>query len=74
MNRNMTRNTERVTNSCAEYEKMQGKIQWLTEQLILEKKKLFGTSFEQLDQMELDQFAHLLPEEGAFALCVVLKW
>lgn len=61
-NHNMTSNTEMETISRAEYEAMQGKIQWLTEQLILKKKKMFGTSFEQLDQMVMDQFAHLFNE------------
>ena len=61
-NHNMTSNTEMVTISRAEYEEMQGKIQWLTEQLILKKKKMFGTSSEQLDQMVMDQFAHLFNE------------
>ena len=51
-----------VTISRAEYEEMQGKIQWLTEQLILKKKKMFGTSSEQLDQMVMDQFAYLFNE------------
>lgn len=51
-----------VTISRAEYEEMQGKIQWLTEQLILKKKKMFSTSSEQLDQMVMDQFAHLFNE------------
>lgn len=48
-NHNTTSNTEMVTISRAEYEEMQGKIQWLTEQLIMKKKKMFGTSSEQLD-------------------------
>lgn len=65
-----------VTISRAEYEAMQAKLeakcaeladamqknQWLLEQLHLNKKKLFGTSSEQLDQMVMDQFAHLFNE------------
>lgn len=58
-NHNMTSSTEMVTISRAEYKEMQGKIQWLTEQLILKKKKLFGNSAEQLDQIVMDQFVHL---------------
>lgn len=44
----MTSNTEMVTIFRAEYE-----------QLILKKKKIFGTFSGQLDQMVMDQFAHL---------------
>ena len=72
----MTSNTEMVTISRAEYEAMQAKLEakcaeladamqknrWLLEQLHLNKKKLFGTSSEQLDQMVMDQFAHLFNE------------
>lgn len=72
----MTSNTEMVTISRAEYEAMQAELevkcaeladamqknQWLLEQLHLNKKKLFGTSSEQLDQMVIDQFAHLFNE------------
>jgi transposase len=38
------------------------KNQWLMEQLKLTKKKLFGTSSEQVDQMMMEQFAHLFNE------------
>jgi transposase len=38
------------------------KNQWLMEQLKLTKKKLFSTSSEQLDQMVMEQFAHLFNE------------
>ena len=36
--------------------------QWLQEQLLLKKKKIFGTSSEQIDQMVMEQFAHLFNE------------
>ena len=36
--------------------------QWLTEQLMVKKRKLFGSSSEVLDQMVMDQFAHLFNE------------
>ena len=36
--------------------------QWLMEQLKLNKRKLFGSSSEVLDQMVMDQFAHLFNE------------
>lgn len=68
-NHNTTSNTEMVTISRAEYEAMQAKLeakcaeladamqknQWLLEQLHLNKKKLFGTSSEQLDHHHLIQ-------------------
>ena len=38
------------------------KNQWLLEQLKLTKKKLFGASSEQLDQMVMEQFGHLFNE------------
>ena len=38
------------------------KNQWLLEQLKLTKKKLFGASSEQLDQMVIEQFGHLFNE------------
>jgi transposase len=38
------------------------KNQWLMEQLKLTKKKLFGTSSEQMDQMVMEQFSHLFNE------------
>lgn len=41
-----TRNTETVTISRAEYDSMVAKINWLTEQLCLLKKKLYGSSSE----------------------------
>ena len=33
--------------------------QWLTEQLLVKKRKIFGASSEVLDQMVMEQFAHL---------------
>lgn len=36
--------------------------QWLQEQLLLKKKKIFGTSSEQIDQMVIEQFAYLFNE------------
>lgn len=35
---------------------------WLMEQLKLNKRKLFGSSSEQLDQLVMEQFAHLFNE------------
>lgn len=39
---------------------------WLMEQLKLNKRKLFGTSSEHLDQMVMEQFAHLFNEAEAW--------
>lgn len=39
---------------------------WLIEQLKLNKRKLFGSSSEQLDQMVMGQFAHLFNEAEAW--------
>lgn len=36
--------------------------QLLQEQLLLKKKKIFGTSSEQIDQLVMEQFAHLFNE------------
>jgi transposase len=74
--KNTTSNAETVTISRAEYEALQANLaakteelsatllknQWLMEQLKLTKKKLFGTSSEQVDQMMMEQFAHLFNE------------
>lgn len=57
-----TSNTEMTTISRAEYEEMQTRIQWLTEQLILKKKKIFGIFSEQIDHLVMEQFAHLFNE------------
>lgn len=38
---------------------------WLMEQLKLNKRKLFGSSSEQLDQMVMDKFAYLFNEAEA---------
>ena len=63
-----TSNTaEMVTISCAEYERFQEQAQvitsltlqneWLLEQLKLSKKKLFGRSSEQAEQMVMEQLS-----------------
>ena len=39
---------------------------WLMEQLKLNKRKLFGSSSEQMDQMVMEQFAHLFNEAEAW--------
>ena len=73
---NETSNRETITISRAEYEAMQAQLdaksaelaqallqnRWLMEQLKLNKRKLFGSSSEQLDQMVMEQFAHLFNE------------
>ena len=70
-----------ITISRAEYEAMQAQLdaktaelaqallqnRLLMEQLKLNKRKLFGSSSEQLDQMVMDQFAHLFNEAEAWA-------
>ena len=78
-NRKMqTSNTaEMVTNSRAEYERFQEQAQvitsltlqneWLLEQLKLSKKKLFGRSSEQAEQMVLEQLSFTYNEAEAYA-------
>lgn len=75
-----TSNRETITISRAEYEAMQAQLdaksaelaqallqnRWLMEQLKLNKRKLFGSSSEQLDQMVMEQFAHLFNETEAW--------
>ena len=75
-----TSNRDFVTISRAEYEKMQSQLeaksaelaqallqnQWLMEQLKLDRRKIFGSSSEQLDQMVMDNFAYLLNEAEAW--------
>ena len=77
---NETSNRETITISRAEYEAMQAQLdaksaelaqallqnRWLMEQLKLNKRKLFGSSSEQLDQMVMEQFAHLFNEAEAW--------
>ena len=79
-NRKMqTSNTaEMVTNSRAEYERFQEQAQvitsltlqneWLLEQLKLSKKKLFGRSSEQAEQMVLEQLSFYLQRSGSLCL------
>ena len=76
-NRKMqTSNTaEMVTNSRAEYERFQEQAQvitsltlqneWLLEQLKLSKKKLFGRSSEQAEQMVMEQLSFTYNEAEA---------
>ena len=77
---NETSNREMITISRAEYEAMQAQLdaktaelahallqnRWLMEQLKLNKRKLFGSSSEQLDQMVMDKFAYLFNEAEAW--------
>ena len=73
-----TSNTEKmVTTSRAEYEQFQEQAQaitsltlqneWLLEQLKLSKKKLFGRSSEQAEQMVMDQLSLTYNELEAYA-------
>ena len=78
-NREMqTSNTaEMVTISRAEYERFQEQAQvitsltlqneWLLEQLKLSKKKLFGRSSEQAEQMVMEQLSFTYNEAEAYA-------
>ena len=68
-----TSNREMITISRVEYESMQAQLaqallqnRWLMEQLKLNKRKLFGSSSEQLDQMVMEQFSHLFNEAEAW--------
>ena len=72
-----TSNTEEmVTNSRAEYERFQEQAQvitgltlqneWLLEQLKLSKKKLFGRSSEQAEQMVMEQLSFTYNEAEAY--------
>lgn len=69
MKKNMKSTGEMVTISRAEYEAMQADLaqvqqqnQWLMEQLKLNKRKLFGSSSEQLDQLVIEKFGVLFNE------------
>ena len=73
-----TSNTaEMVTISRAEYERFQEQAQvitsltlqneWLLEQLKLSKKKLFGRSSEQAEQMVMEQLSFTYNEAEAYA-------
>lgn len=62
-----TSNTEMVTISRAEYENMQAKIDWLTEQLLHAQKKVFGTSSEKADEVLMDQLSLIFNEAEAYA-------
>lgn len=61
-----TSNTEMVTISRAEYENMQARIDWLTEQLLHAQKKVFGTSSEKADEALMDQLSLLFNEAEAY--------
>ena len=69
MKKNMKSTGEMVTISRAEYEAMQADLaqvqqqnQWLMEQLKLNKRKIFGSSSEQLDQLVMEKFGVLFNE------------
>ena len=73
------KNEEMVTISRAEYEALQAKLsakeeeltaallknQWLLEQLRLNRKKQYGSSSEQLDQLVFEQFGRVFNETEA---------
>lgn len=62
-----TSNTEMVTISRAEYENMQARIDWLTEQLLHAQRKVFGTSSEKTDEAVMDQLSLIFNEAEAYA-------
>lgn len=62
-----TSNTEMVTISRAEYENMQAKIDWLTEQLLHAQRKVFGSSSEKADEAVMDQLSLIFNEAEAYA-------
>jgi transposase len=61
-NEELSAKTEELSAKTEELAATLLKNQWLMEQLKLTKKKLFGTSSEQMDQMVMEQFAHLFNE------------
>ena len=62
-----TSNTEMVTISRAEYENMQTRIDWLTEQLLHAQRKVFGTSSEKADEAVMGQLSLIFNEAEAYA-------
>ena len=62
-----TSNTEMVTISRAEYENMQTRIDWLTEQLLHAQRKVFGTSSEKADEAVTGQLSLIFNEAEAYA-------
>ena len=58
--------TEENQKMAAELAQALLKNRWLMEQLKLNKRKLFGSSSEQLDQLVMEQFAHLFNEAEAW--------
>ena len=62
-----TSNTEMVTISRAEYENMQARIDWLTEQLLHAQRKVFGTSSEKADEAVMDQLSLIFNEPEAYS-------
>ena len=62
-----TSNTEMVTISRAEYENMQARIDWLTEQLLHAQRKVFGASSEKADEAVMDQLSLIFNEAEAYA-------
>ena len=58
--------TEENQKMAAELAQALLKNRWLMEQLKLNKRKLFGSSSEQLDQLVMGQFAHLFNEAEAW--------
>ena len=62
-----TSNTEMVTIPRAEYEHLQAQNQWLMEQFLLLKKKVYGTSSEKASEEVYGQLSLLFNEAEAFA-------
>lgn len=55
-------NTDMVTISRAEYDELNARIDWLTEQLLLAQKRIFGRSSEKSDEVMLNQMSLLFNE------------
>lgn len=58
--------TEEIQRLAAELDQVLLQNRWLMGQLKLNKRKLFGSSSEQLDQLVMEQFAHLFNEAEAW--------
>ena len=62
MQAKLTMQNQQLTEKIAELAQALLQNQWLTEQLMVKKRKQFGASSEVLDQMIMDQCAHLFNE------------
>ena len=65
-NAELAKQSQKLDEKSAELAQALLQNRWLMEQLKLNKRKIFGSSSEQMDQMVMDKFAYLFNEAEAW--------